>query len=430
MIHNIKSLLSRLSKNELIRVGSSTSAANVLKMGVGIVVQKYIAVQLGPAGVAMIAQFQNYISITTSLATGGIGQGIVKYIAEFKENESERTKYISNAVYISLICSLCVALIQFLFLERIGQNLFTTNKYNNVLWVFGGTIFLFALNNVFISLLNGFGQIKEYVVSNIARSIIHLCLTIGLIYWLGLEGALWSLSVIQSLVCLITFYFIYRSNWYSIQVFLKGWEWDKIRKLLAFAFITFSTMVFSPYTDIEIRNLIIENLGIDQAGLYDALVRLSRTYFSIITMSLSVYYVPKLSRLQTGKEIRSELVSTLKVIVPLLISILLTIYFLSDFIFVLLYSERFIAVKEILPLFLLGDFFRCCAMIMGYLFIAKAKTLMFIIVSLLSLLVKYYAVYIAIPLIGLQAASLGHLSSLVFRFISYVIVTYKLKILR
>jgi len=74
LISNIKKLFNRLKKNELIRVGSSTSAANVLKMAVGIIVQKFIAVQLGPSGIAMITQFQNYISITTSFATGGIGQ--------------------------------------------------------------------------------------------------------------------------------------------------------------------------------------------------------------------------------------------------------------------------------------------------------------------------------------------------------------------
>ena len=134
--------------------------------------------------------------------------------------------------------------------------------------------------------------------------------------------------------------------------------------------------------------------------------------------------------LKTGVEIRRELVSTLKIILPLLLLILLSIYLLSDFIFTLLYSERFVKVKEILPLFLMGDFFRCCAMIMGYLFIAKAKTFMFIVVSLFSLLIKYLAVYAAIPMIGLQAASLGHLSSLVFRFISYSIVTYRLKLLK
>ncbi len=430
MITYLKKLFSRIKKNELIRVGSSTSAANVLKMGVGIIVQKFIAVQLGPSGIAMIAQFQNYLSITTSLATGGIGQGIVKYVSEFRDNKSEYKKYVSNAVYVSLFCSFIVAAVQYYFIQRISEQLFKTSDYTPILMVFGVTIFLFALNNVFISLLNGFGQIKDYVVSNIVRSVIHLIMTTFLIWKLGLEGALWSLSVIQSIVCIITGYFIVRSKWFEIEIFFSGLDWKIIKKLLAFSLVAFSTMIFSPYTDIEIRNLIIGQLGIEQAGLYDALVRLSRTYFTIITMSLSVYYVPKLSSIKDPKLIRKELVSTSKIVFPIIFIILLSVYLLSDFIFTVLYSSEFVSIKKILPMFLIGDFFRCCAMVLGYLFIAKARTTLFIIVSLASLIIKFSIVYVTLPYLALQAASLAHLSSLIFRFLSYSIMTMKLRLLR
>ncbi|MEO9884448.1 MAG: O-antigen translocase [Balneola sp.] len=429
MISNIKKLFNRLKKNELIRVGSSTSAANVLKMAVGIIVQKFIAVQLGPSGIAMITQFQNYISITTSFATGGIGQGIVKYISEFRDEKKERNKIISNAVYISLFCSLFVAIIQFIFIKRISAQLFTTVEFVPILAVYGVTIFLFALNNVLISLLNGFGQIKDYVVSNISRSILHLFLTTVLIWFLGLEGALWSLSVLQSIVCLVTLYFIFRSKWYNIKIFFSGLDWVTIRKLLAFSLVAFSSMVFSPYTDIEIRNLIIEQLGVDQAGLYDALVRLSRTYFTIITMSLSVYYVPKLSSIKDPILIRKELVNTSKIIFPIIIGVLLLVYLFSDLIFTILYTSEFTSIKTILPTFLIGDFFRCCAMILGYLFIAKAKTTLFIVISIASLIIKFSVVFLTLPFLALQAASLAHFSSLIFRFLSYLIMTLKLRLI-
>jgi len=59
-----------------------------------------------------------------------------------------------------------------------------------------------------------------------------------------------------------------------------------------------SSLLLTPLVQIGIRKHIIETLTIEQAGYWDALSKISNAYFGIITSSLSIYYLPKLSSLK------------------------------------------------------------------------------------------------------------------------------------
>lgn len=421
-------ILKKIKKNELLKVGSSTSAANLLKMSIGLIVQKYIAVTLGPAGMAIIAQFQNYVSILTTISTGGIGQGIVKYTAEFSDKKEEVRKYISNALYTTLFFTIAVSVLQVIFIDEIVLKIFKTSGYESVIYLFSVTIIFFSINNVLLSILNGFREIKKYVLSNIIRSLIHLCLTLTLIYYFQLIGALWALSIIQSLISLITGYYVYNSEWFKLYYFSGKIDFKIIKNLLMFSLIGLSNVVFSPYIDIEIRDVIIKNIDIVMAGKYDSIVKLSRTYFTIFTMSLSVYYVPKMSKLVEVEKIKKEVISSLKILIPIISILLLTVYIGYEFIFQILYTKEFILPDHTLLIYLIGDLFRCIALIFGYLYIAKAKTLEFVLISITSLILKYLLTSFFVSFLSLEGVAFAHLLSLIYRLTFYIIVAKIIKI--
>ena len=59
----------------------------------GFVVVKIIAIYVGPSGLAFIGQFQNFLSILMSFATGAINSGVVKYTAEYRDDEVEKQNF-------------------------------------------------------------------------------------------------------------------------------------------------------------------------------------------------------------------------------------------------------------------------------------------------------------------------------------------------
>ena len=71
----------------LIKTSSLNAIAVVVKMLVGLFLNKILAVYVGPAGYAVIGQFQNAISMITGFASGAINTGVVKYTAEYSHDE-------------------------------------------------------------------------------------------------------------------------------------------------------------------------------------------------------------------------------------------------------------------------------------------------------------------------------------------------------
>ncbi len=87
------------------------------------------------------------------------------------------------------------------------------------------------------------------------------------------------------------------------------------------------------------------------AGYWDAMWKISQGYLGILTGTLGVYYLPKLSSLSDRSEIRREIWNGYKVITPLLIIGLAGVYLLRQPIILLLYSGNFYTHKSISCMF-------------------------------------------------------------------------------
>ena len=102
MIAKIKNVIS----SDLIKVFSFTGLSTIIKLVTSYVSVKVVAAIIGPSGIALIGQLQNFSSIFTTLGAGGINNGVVKYVSEYKDNETELQKYIRNGFKITVFLSL------------------------------------------------------------------------------------------------------------------------------------------------------------------------------------------------------------------------------------------------------------------------------------------------------------------------------------
>ena len=71
----------------------------------GIVINKIIAIYIGPSGIALIGQFQNFLGIITTIGNGAINSGVTKYVAEYNEDIDKRNIVIKASFLITFICS-------------------------------------------------------------------------------------------------------------------------------------------------------------------------------------------------------------------------------------------------------------------------------------------------------------------------------------
>ena len=93
-----KSIIQRLAKIDILRVFSLNAVATLVKMLTGLISVKVVAALIGPAGVALLGQLNNFNSILLGAANGGINNGITKYVAEHKEDDGKIKSLLSKTL--------------------------------------------------------------------------------------------------------------------------------------------------------------------------------------------------------------------------------------------------------------------------------------------------------------------------------------------
>ena len=129
-------------------------------MATGLVSVKVVAGIIGPAGVALVGQLNNFASIVMQLACGGINSGVTKYVSENKEDKRKLYSLLSTALRITVFCSVAVGLVMIAFNRRLSRLIMLDESYGYVFTVFGFTVLLYALNNMLISIVNGFKEFR------------------------------------------------------------------------------------------------------------------------------------------------------------------------------------------------------------------------------------------------------------------------------
>jgi len=366
----------------LIKTSVLTGISTIIKVISGFVINKVIALYVGPAGLAIVGQLQSFTSIITTFSNGAISSGIVKYTAEYQDIE-EKKKIFSSSIVISLICSLIISIFLFTFSGYLSELILKDIQYSSVFIIFGATIFLFALNMVLISILNGQKEIKKYVLVNIAGSIFSLVFTSILIMQLNLMGALYAMVLNQSVIFFVTLAFVIKSSWFKLEYFKQGLDKESLSKLSKYSLMAIVSALTVPVSHLIIREYIGENLGWDSAGYWQGIWYISTMYLMLVTTTLGVYYLPRLSEIQDNKELRKEIFSGYKIIMPIVILASLIIFLLKEYVILIAFSKDFMPMIELFAWQLIGDVIKIASWLLAYLMLAKAMTKVFIYTEVL-----------------------------------------------
>lgn len=373
--HNkIFQLLRRATKLDIVKVFSFTAMSTLVRMLTGLVSVKVVASIIGPAGVALVGQLNNFATIALSLSTGGINSGITKYIAEYKEDEGKVKDCLSTALRITVACSLVVGTALILFHSFLSEYVMLSPDYGYVFIIFGFTILFYALNMGVTSVINGFKEFKKYVKVNIAGSIIGLIFTLSLVLLWGLKGALVSAVTFQSIMLFISLWMIRKMPWLRWGYFKQKLNTGLAKKYFRYSLMTLTAAAVGPISQMLLRGYVISEISATEAGWWEAMNRVSNMYLMIITTSFSVYYLPRLSELTDKIELRNEIFRSYKVIISCLLCGFTLIYLLRFLVIKILFTPEFMPMESLFIWQLFGDFFKICSWLLAFLMVAKAMT--------------------------------------------------------
>jgi len=367
----------------LVKTTFLSSISTFLRILAGLISTKVIAIITGPAGVALIGQFQSFQSIILNLADFGTKNGIIKYIAEFKENQEEYPKILSTSFLLSLISTTIISLLLIIFSNSIGQYLFKTNKYAFVFVILAFAIYFYVAKEIFLAALNGFRQIKKLIATSMIAASIGTIITIILVLRFGLTGALIALILTQCIGFVIVFCFLRNVDWFRKENFLKHFDRKSMKRLLAYSFMTLIGILTLELRQIYLRDYLITKLTLESAGYWQAIWRISQAYIMVITTSLSIYYLPRLSEIKIRSELRKEVLYGYKILIPVVLVLSSIVYLFRDLIVKILFSPDFYPVRELFLFQLIGDVFKIASWLLSFIFVAKAMVKEFVITEII-----------------------------------------------
>ncbi|WP_210447994.1 O-antigen translocase [Vibrio crassostreae] len=401
----------------LIKTSFLSFVATGVKLLSALVINKFVSIFIGPSGLATIGQLQNFLGIIQVLSQGGINSGVVKYTAE-NNDPSVRKLLWSNALKITLICSLIISLFLFVFSGYMSEYVFNTYEFSYVFLILAFTIVLFSINQLLLSILNGLKEIKTFISINIIQSCYSLVFSTLFIVFLGLDGALIAMVTNQSVILFVILWKLRNHKLIIIDNFRDEFNANKSKKLFNYSLMALVTAFTAPVSLMVVRNYIAESISWNAAGYWQAINYISSMYLMVITTALSTYFLPRLSEIENKMELRRELKKGYFILIPLVVFLSCVIFFLKDFIIWFLFNDDFKPMRELFKWQLIGDVFKISSWLVAYLMLAKAMSKMFIITEVVFSFSFVILSIVCIDYFGIVGATYAYaLNYIVYMFV-------------
>lgn len=360
-----------------------SSINTFVRMAAGLLSVKAMAIFVGPSGVAYFGQFQSVLTLTNNLSNFGIGQGVIKYTAEYQNNAQELKKLFRTSTMVSLVASVLVSIFILLFAQTLSKQVFGHTNFTDVFYTLGIAVLFYAFNQILTSVLNGFRLIEKLVKAKIISAISGLIVTLIFIYFDGLRGAVYALIIAQGLGFTSLILLSKKQWWFNLKNFFGKADSKVTKALLGFSIVSLISLLLLHFRQLFLRDYLIENFSANEAGYWQAMWKISEVYLMVVTSALSMYYLPKLSQISDPKEIQFEIFKGFKTILPIVVGSSIVIYILRATVISILFTAEFSSITNLFLYQLIGDVLKIAAWLISFVMVAKAMTKAYLITEII-----------------------------------------------
>lgn len=405
----MKSFIKYINDKVLDKSANLNLSSISVKILAGLITSKAIAVFIGPEGLALVGNLRNLLSAIHSFSISGLYKGSVKYIGRFKEDEFKLSQTLSTVFYFGFFTTILMALLSYYFAEDISHFLFSeAYNFTYIIQVLALSLPLYALNMYSFSIMNGFSKFKILLIITIIGQVLGLLVTLVLIWQNNIDGALLAVVITPALIFLITLVgILFRRNLVSL-VKIENLDFNILKLLSPYAAMALVSSIAIPLVLVLIRNYIISEIGIKEAGYWEATNRISEYYLLFISSLITLYMLPRFAEINTKVSFRKEVFGFYKSVMPFFAGLLLLIYICRGGIINLVFTEEFAPAKYLFAWQLVGDMLKVLALVIAFQFLAKKMFMHFIILQIFLFVMLYFSSLYFIDIFGLKGAVIGH----------------------
>ncbi|NOF19498.1 O-antigen translocase [Vibrio cholerae] len=402
----------------LLKISAMTGLLTLLRMAMGFVIAKVVAVYTGPTGMAMLGQVQSMVSSLNGVINAPTGVGVVRFTAEHhKQGFAACAPWWQASLYWVAIIT-CFALpIGLLFSIQIADWLLHDPALAWIVIVTVSVLPFSALGTLCNSVINGQQQYRRYVGLGMLSTLISSTVMVSLIISANIEGALLAASMQSALIGLVMLVANLRQPWMKLSYWWGGKDKAARKAILGYMLMALTSAMTVPVSLILVRNILISQVGWDSTGHWQAVWKISEVYLGVITMALSTYYLPRLASLKGVEAIVSEIHKTARVILPIVIVLALGVYLLRDVAIWLLFTEEFKPARELFAVQLCGDVMKIASWLYAYPMLSRGATKWFVSTEIIHCFLFVALTYVYVGYMGVKGVPLAYFTNYCLYFL-------------
>jgi O-antigen/teichoic acid export membrane protein len=225
---------------------------------------------------------------------GGLALGftMIKYTAEYRVRDPVKAgQLLSSARTIAYLSAGVIATVLFLFSDRLAASTLNRPDLSGMLKIGAAYMFIRTVNNIQLGALAGFEAFRETAKINVVTGCLTPLLTLPLVYWMDLTGAVIALAAV-SLVSYVYCGHVFKQkcehHGIVVRIFDRS-SFNAMSELFAFSIPAFmSWMLIIPVAWLTQALLANQSSGYSDLGLFNAANQWRQFVIFIPTMMSTV----------------------------------------------------------------------------------------------------------------------------------------------
>lgn len=392
-------------------------------MASGFVIAKVVAVHTGPTGIAMLGQMQSLFTAMNGIVAAPVGSGVVRYTAENHAAGLEACAHWWRAsLKWSLLLLAIVLPISCLFAKPIAQLALGNADYAWLVIVTAIALPLSVANSLIGSVINGQQHYRRFVGLGMIAVLIATAAMVVLIFKAQLNGALLAAALFMSVSGLVMLVGSIGQSWFKLKYWWGSADKAHLKGVGGYVVMAMTSAACMPIALLMVRNILVDNVGWQQAGHWQAVYKISEVYLGVITIALSTYFLPKLSTLKSTEDVLNEIQNTAKIVMPGVIILAIAVYLLRDIAISLVFTEEFRPARNLFAVQLVGDVIKIIAWLYAYSMLSHGATKWFVATEVIFSLSFVLLAFLLVNKYGVNGANWAYALNYVLYFIALLLI--------
>lgn len=348
----------------------------MLKILVGIISAKFVAIFLGTTGIGLVGLLQNTLAIISSITGFGINISGVRMVtlANAEENHHEFSKTVLVLKRASITTGILGVFLTLILAKPLSIWTFGSAEYTNWFLVLSINFIFSSLAINKMALLQGTRSMKEIAVSTVVYAVLVTAVTLPIYYFFKMEGIVAVLVLTAILNYAINWFFARKISVVPVSVGIKE-TISRSKEMIQLGFLLSINVIFGQITAYLLKLYFnFQHATESVLGLYVVATTLLLTYVGMVFSAMSTDFYPRLTQVQSDNNKVKEMVNDqIEVALLLLTPLVVIFYFLAPFLITILYSDDFLGVVLILKWALLAIIIKAIIWPLAFIILAKGE---------------------------------------------------------